>query len=231
MTRRLERLLRLDELLREQGRQTAETLAAELERTERTIRSDIEFLRNRYGAPIQFSQQKGWYYTDPDWRLPTVALTQGELFALTLGARMLRTYAGSAYAQELEGAIAQLAQRLPEQTWVDLQQLAEQNMLFRTGAELDLNPEIWQCLEQACQKRKRVWMRYATPGKPVSEREVDPYLLHISQANPYMTGWCHKRQEVRWFRVDRIQAVELQKEQFEIDAAFDREAHEVTPKT
>ena len=45
------------------------------------------------------------HYTDPQWRLPNISLSQGELFALTLGARMLEAYAGSPYAQELSSAI------------------------------------------------------------------------------------------------------------------------------
>jgi predicted DNA-binding transcriptional regulator YafY len=97
--------------------------------------------------------------------------------------------------------------------------------MFRMGAELDLDPEIWQTLELACQHKQRVWIRYAGPGKPVSEREVDPYILHFSRSNPYMTGWCHRRQETRWFRVDRIQAIKLLDKHFEIDPTFDREAH------
>jgi predicted DNA-binding transcriptional regulator YafY len=40
-----------------------------------------------------------------------------------------------------------------------------------------------------------------------------------------MTGWCHRRQETRWFRVDRIQAIKLLDKHFEIDPTFDREAH------
>jgi predicted DNA-binding transcriptional regulator YafY len=40
-----------------------------------------------------------------------------------------------------------------------------------------------------------------------------------------MTGFCHLRQEIRWFRVDRIQQLELRSQQFEIDPTFDREAH------
>ena len=138
---------------------------------------------------------------------------------------MLEAYGGSTYHKELEGAITQLAKRLPEQHAIDLQQLAEQNVLFRAGAEIDLDPEIWHCLEKACQQQKRVWMRYATPGKPVSEREFDPYLLHFSRNNPYVTGWCHRRNAIRWFRVDRIQTLELRDEHFEIDPSFDREDH------
>mgnify|MGYP002777000930 CR=1 FL=1 len=226
MSRHLERLLEIDTLLRTGQRQTADTLAESLEVSERTVRSDLAFLRDRYHAPIQYSKTKGFHYSDPDWRLPSISLTQGELFALTLGARMLQTYAGSAYQSQLQAAIARLAERLPEQTWVDLQQLAAQNVVFRAGAELDLDSNIWQLLEQACQHKQRVWMRYYSPtSNEISERELDPYVLHFSRNNPYVTGFCHLRQEVRWFRVDRIQQLELRSHFFEIDPTFDRESH------
>ncbi len=225
MSRQLERLLKIDALLRSGQRQTAGLLAEALEISERTIRTDLDFLRDRYQAPLVWTKARGYHYTDPDWRLPSIPLTQGELFALVLGARMLSAYAGSAYRQQLQSAISQLAQRLPEQTWVDLRHLADEHVLFRQGAELNLNPEVWQVLEQAAQQQRRVWMRYATPGKAVSERQFDPYVLHFSPHNPYVTGWCHNRQEPRWFRVDRIQSIRLLNERFEVDPSFDREAH------
>ncbi|KGF71817.1 hypothetical protein DO97_15115, partial [Neosynechococcus sphagnicola sy1] len=121
MSRHLERLLQLDALLRLPLRQTAENLAEALEVSERTVRNDLNFLRDRYFAPLEWSKAKGYHYTDSDWRLPTITLSKGELFALTLGARMLEAYAGSAYVGELRSAIARLGERLPEQTWVDLQ--------------------------------------------------------------------------------------------------------------
>ncbi len=226
MSRHLERLLQLDARLRSGQRQTADLLAQFLEVSERTVRNDINFLRDRYHAPIEFHRTKGYYYTDSNWRLPSISLSQGELFALTLGARMLQAYSGLAYRSQLQGAITRLAERLPEQTWIDLQQLAEQNVLFRVGAELDLDPEIWQLLEQACQHKQRVWMQYYSPtSNEVSQREFDPYVLHFSRNNPYVTGFCHLRQEVRWFRVDRIQKLELRSHSFEIDPMFDRESH------
>ena len=60
-------------------------------------------------ALLEYQKDKGWYYTDPDWRLPSISLSQGELFALTLGARMLEAYAGSAYLEELRSAIARFS--------------------------------------------------------------------------------------------------------------------------
>ena len=95
MSRHLERLLQLDALLRSNQRQTNNSLAEALEVSDRTIRNDIAFLRDRYHAPLDYKRNLGWHYTDPDWRLPSISLSQGELFALILGARMLEAYGGS----------------------------------------------------------------------------------------------------------------------------------------
>jgi predicted DNA-binding transcriptional regulator YafY len=88
----LERLLKIDELIRGPERQIAQSLADALEVSERTIRDDIAFMRDRFHAPIATIKSKGYHYTDPNWRLPSIPLSQGELFALTLGARMLSAY-------------------------------------------------------------------------------------------------------------------------------------------
>ncbi|MBD2019225.1 WYL domain-containing protein [Leptolyngbya sp. FACHB-36] len=228
MLLRLERLLQLDDLLRRQRqRHTAGSLAVVLEVNERTVRNDLNFLRDRYHAPIDFNRQKGYYYTDPDWRLPSITLSKGELFALILGARMLEANAGSAYAPELRSALTRLSERLPQQSWVDLQQVADERILFRSGAEIDLNPEIWHRLEDACRLQMSVQMTYYTASSnSVSERKFDPYLLHIYRGtNPYAIGYCHKRQGIRWFRVDRIKQLQVLEETFVPDPTFDAKDH------
>jgi predicted DNA-binding transcriptional regulator YafY len=227
MLRQQERILQLDTFLRNHERTTAQFLADRLEVSERTVRADIEFLKNRLNAPIKFSRSKGFHYGDLDWRLSTVPLTQGELFALTLGARMLQAYSGTAYQQELATAIAQLSQRLPTQTWVDLQQLSEERILFRSGVETDLNPELWRTLEEACRQQRSVQMTYYTASRDAkSDRKFDPYLLHIYRGtNPYAIGYCHNRQAIRWFRVDRVQQLEILGESFVRDPTFDAKSH------
>jgi predicted DNA-binding transcriptional regulator YafY len=222
MSRQLERFLEIDRLLRSSQRQTAGRLAEALEVSERTIQTDLTFMKNRYHAPIAFQKGRGLYYTDPDWRLPSVVLSQGELFALTLGARMLSAYAGSAYAADLEGAITRLAERLPEQIRINLQVLAQERVLIRVGGELNLDPVIWQQLKDACETRQPVEIDYFTAGRnAVSTRVVDPYMLHFSRNNPYVTGFCHLRGTVRDFRVDRIRRLVVLAGQFELVAGFD----------
>lgn len=167
MLRQLERILKLDVLLRSEQRQTAASLAEALEVSERTVRADISFLKDRFQAPIKVSREKGYHYTDREWRLPTIPLTKGELFALTLGARMLEAYAGSAYAPQLRSAIGRLAQRLPEQEWLDLQQLADERLIFRAGAETHLDWEIWQQLEDACREKDECGCAIAPPVEAI----------------------------------------------------------------
>ncbi len=139
MSRHLEPRLQLDLLLHSNQRQTSDTLLRTLEVSERTVRSNIAFWRDRYRAPINHTRQRGYFHTDLEWRLLSSSLSKGELFTLALGVRMLAAYGGSADAQELRSAIAHLAERLPEQTWVDLQQVAEERIVFPLGAETECN--------------------------------------------------------------------------------------------
>lgn len=225
--RHLERLLQIDSLLRSGERQTCASLAKAQEVSDRTIRSDLAFLRDRFNAPLESNKRQGYHYTDPVWRLPSISLSKGELFALTLGARMLEAYAGSVYTPELRSSIARLSERLPEQTWVDLQQIADERIIFGVGAQTFLDPQIWSQLVEASQTFRQVKMRYFTASRNCeSERIFDPYLLHIYRgSNPYAIGFCHKRQAIRWFRVDRIKSLQVLEQKFVKDPNFDPKEH------
>lgn len=229
MSRHLERLLQIDHLLRSPSQcQTSVSLAEALEVSDRTIRDDLAFLRDRLNAPLEYQKKTGWRYTDLAWRLPSISLSKGELFALTLGARMLEAYGGSAYEKELRSSIERLSERLPEQTWIDLQQLADERIVFRSGAQMvNLDPEIWQQLLEACRTSKQVWMHYyAATRLQESERVIDPYFIHTYRAtNPYVIGFCHKRQEIRWFRIDRIKELRVLNATFERDPKFDSKSY------
>lgn len=223
----IERLLEIDRLLRGRERQTNGSLSEHLEVSDRTIRNDLKWMRDRYCAPVEFSKQRGWHYTDSEWRLPTIPLNKGELFALTLGARMLEAFHGTTYALELRSAIARLSERLPQQSWVDLQQLAEDRISFRSGVQIDLDPAIWQQLEDACREQKSVQMRYYSPqNDETTDRRFDSYLLHIYRGtNPYVIGYCHLRSDMRWFRVDRIRSLTLLPDSFTRNPTFDPQQH------
>ena len=81
------RIQAIDQALRARRWPTGEALAPALEVDPRTIRRDIRFMRHEQHAPIGFDRQrKGYYYTEPTYRLPSVQMTQGELWRFILGA-------------------------------------------------------------------------------------------------------------------------------------------------
>jgi predicted DNA-binding transcriptional regulator YafY len=92
---------------------------------------------------------------------------------------------------------------------------------------LNLSPEIWQQLLDAFNTSRRIWIRYyAATRNEESERVVDPYFLDIYRgSNPYLIGFCHKRQAIRDFRIDRIKNLKILDETFEKDSSFDPKAY------
>ncbi len=66
----LERILVIDSAVRRQKWPNARTLARELEVVRHTIQRDIELMRDRLHAPLEFdSVRNGYYYTDPSFSL------------------------------------------------------------------------------------------------------------------------------------------------------------------
>lgn len=220
--RQFERLMQLDQFIREGQALTVKALAEVLQVSERTVHHDLDFLRDRFGAPLENNRQKGYFYRE-DWRLPLVPLTQGELFALVLGSRMLEAASGAAYAQELQSAIDQLVRRMPEKTWVDLQSVVEERIQFGASGLTELNPDFWKMLIEASRDNRTVEMTYYTASRDaLSTRKLDPYLLYVYRGtNPYVIGHCHRRKEVRYFRVDRIRELRFTDVSFEREKGFD----------
>lgn len=221
--RQFERLLQIDEMVRTGRAKSVGAIAHELEVSDRTISSDIDLMRDRFDAPLRNNRKKGWYYEDNNWRLTMVQFTQGELFALILGSRMLEAAAGGAYTQELQSAIDLLMRRLPDQIWADLQTIVDERIQFGAGTLLDLNPEYWKCLTEASRRGFTVEITYyAASQNAISTRKVDPYFLFIYRGtNPYAICYCHERQAMRDFRVDRIRVLRVTEEKFTRKAGFD----------
>jgi proteasome accessory factor C len=64
--------------------------------------------------------------------------------------------------------------------------------------------------QQALAARRRLHLRYLVPGRDEStERDVDPMRLVSFDAHWYLEGWCHRAEDVRLFRLDRIESVSV----------------------
>ncbi len=205
----LERIAALDRAVRAGEYPNARTIGERLEVCRRTVLRDVEFLRDRLGAPIAFDQvRNGYYYTDPGFRLPAVAMTDGELLALVLAERAFQQYRGTPYGPDLARAIGKIARGLDDVLSVDLGELAD-GCSFRTTAPESIAPEVFRKLASAVRRRHRLVVRYWTPSRDEeTNREVDPYHLTCIDGHWYLVAYCHVRDEVRMFVPSRIRSLE-----------------------
>src|ERR1700730_13991448 len=111
----LRRLVALDDMVRKGSYPNATSAALDLEVHPRTIARDLDFLRNSWGAPLEFSHaHNGYFYSDRDYSLPLQRLSEGELIALFLAERVMQQYKNTPYAKDLATAFHKLTLALPD---------------------------------------------------------------------------------------------------------------------
>jgi predicted DNA-binding transcriptional regulator YafY len=75
-----ERQLRIDCFIREGKFPSVPFLSVELESSKRTIKRDVEFMRDRLNLPIAYDRQRcGYYYSEKCTPIPVYYLTQTEM--------------------------------------------------------------------------------------------------------------------------------------------------------
>jgi predicted DNA-binding transcriptional regulator YafY len=90
------RMQAIDQALRARKWSIDKTPARDLEVDPRTIRRDIEFMRDEHHAPIAFDRaRRGYHYTEQTYRLPLLKMSRGTLLALYLSERLMRQFRGT----------------------------------------------------------------------------------------------------------------------------------------
>jgi predicted DNA-binding transcriptional regulator YafY len=212
-------LLRLHRLCGEIQRHrfpTKAMLAASLEMNPRTIQRDLAVLRNDYNAPLKFDQErKGFYFSDPKWKLPNLTLTEGELLSFFIAERMLRRLSEATEVQLVRGALTNLAALLPQEVSIDLTAL-EQAVSFAPEPAADVSPEILRQLTSAATHRETLHIEYFSPyHNERTERDVNVLLVHNWIGEWYAICWDTGKQAYRDFHAGRISNIARTRRHFE----------------
>jgi predicted DNA-binding transcriptional regulator YafY len=76
----MRRMKVIDQALRARKWSTDKTPARDLEVDPRTIRRDLEFMRDEHHAPIAFDRaRRSYHYTEPTYRLPLLQISRVDL--------------------------------------------------------------------------------------------------------------------------------------------------------
>lgn len=214
------RVLAILELLQSYPRLSGPELAARLEVDVRTVRRYIEMLQD-LGIPIEAEPGRyGGYMLRAGFRLPPLMFTNDEIVVLTLGLLNARSLGVAETAPAVESALAKIGRVLPVPV---AQQLAAlQNELTVSGRlpDTSVDSPVLATLSLATAFSRPVRLVYNTRGK-TSERIFEPYgVVHVTD-RWYTAGYCHLREAIRVFRLDKVQEVEAVAGSFVRPAGFD----------
>jgi len=206
MSTKYERILWIDKEIRSDKYPNAHSVREHFELSgTRTAYEDRAFMIDRLGASIKFdSKQKGWYYEDPSYFLPSYELTKDEVLAFFLGEELFRRYLGTPFEQPLRIALNKMMQYLPKNVSYDVQEEVA-SFAFTGGATVGIDPDLLIELNYAINSRLQVEIVYYSASSGRSDKRiVDPYHLHNVQGDWYLIAFCHKRKQVRDFLIGRI---------------------------
>ncbi|OUC94843.1 helix-turn-helix transcriptional regulator [Streptosporangium minutum] len=199
------RLLRLLSLLQTPREWTGAELAERLGVSGRTVRADVERLRN-LGYPVLATRgSAGGYRLGAGAVLPPLLLDDEEAVAVTVG---LRTSAGGAITGIGEAslrALAKLEQVLPSRLRRRVSTLQAYTVpVPRDDAGPRVDAAILTTLSAVCRDRERLRFDYHDHAGAATVRAVEPYRLIIWGRRWYLLAWDVERDDWRTFRVDRI---------------------------
>jgi predicted DNA-binding transcriptional regulator YafY len=217
------RLINLIMLLQRQPNQKAAQLAAELGVSVRTLHRYFVML-DEMGIPVYSERGPyGGFSLVKGYRMPPLVLTPEEAVAVYLGASLVEETWGELYRAAARGALAKLDNLLPDEqrheaAWA-------RRTLVATGMHRSDQDALAPSLEKlrlAARQYRRVRLSYQSQNRSEPAlRDLDPYALVHRWGWWYVIGFCHLRQAMRTFRVDRIQALELLETTFETPNDFD----------
>jgi predicted DNA-binding transcriptional regulator YafY len=185
----------------------AQSLPADYACHARTVRRDLQALEVRF--PIYTDHVNGcirWKLIEGFNRIPSLQFSATELMALIFTRDLAKPLEGTPIKESIDSALVKVAGALPDAADEFVQQLQG---WFSAGIGPHKNyrehREKINQLARSIAKKRTVEMRYYTATRDkTSRRKVDPYRIWYAAGGLYLIGFCHMRNDVRMFAIDRI---------------------------
>jgi predicted DNA-binding transcriptional regulator YafY len=200
------RTLRLLSLFQNRRFWPVEELARRLEVSERTLRRDIDRLRE-LGYPVEAQRgPDGGYQLAAGAVLPPLVLDDEEAVALGVGMQAALQGGGVAGIEESSvRALAKIVQVMPSRLRRRVDALAAMTVAAPwSDPPASIEPDHLTSIAQACRDTERLEFAYTARDGTQSDRRVEPHRLVLLGRRWYLVAWDMKRSDWRSFRLDRM---------------------------
>lgn len=201
-----QRVLGLLDLLQRRAVWSGPELAAELGVTTRSVRRDVDRLRD-LGYPVESERGAGGgYRLGAGRRLPPLLLDDREAVAVAIALRVAAGGAVAGVGEHALRALTKLDQVMPGRLRERVADVTE-SMVAVPGDDARVQPEMLIELGHAVRGTEQVRLDYRDRGGQDTERRVEPYRIVVLGRRWYLLAYDPERADWRTFRLDRIQAV------------------------
>ena len=196
------------------------TLAKANETGTATISRDLDFMRDRLRAPIEYDfTHKGFYYTEGTFRLPASFGSAEDIMAMGMAKTLLSLYKNTPIYDAAKNLMESVTAPLGEaknSRWY------EERIIVPAVPSVQFSPEIWQCVCEGLQKNRVLCFEYrATWKSGYTPRHVRPYQLLFDNGAWYLYAYSKEGKGVRMYSLSRIQNISLEDETFKFPATAD----------
>jgi len=210
------RLYRIEALIRAHGLVSFKALLDDLEVSPATLKRDLEYLRSRMGAPIEYDALGNGYrfgsaYTGTRHELPGLWFDEAELYSLLMAQQLL---AGLDEGGMLSRHLQPLLERIHHLLGSGEGEAAAARLLKRvkvvTALRRPVPSRFFERVSAALLSRQRLRLRYLTRARrEVGERDVSPQRLVHYRNTWYLDAWCHRVEGLRRFALDAIEQASM----------------------
>src|SRR5689334_8327699 len=204
------RTLRLLSLLQGRRYWPGAELAERLQVSARTLRRDVDRLRE-LGYPIQAQRGvDGGYQLAAGTALPPLVVDDEEAVALAVGLQVAAQGTVEGTAEASMRALAKVIQVMPARLRRRVEALTAATVpaSWASGgngtAQAAVDPAILTTVALACRDAERVRFSYTAASGQQTDRHVEPYRLVLLGRRWYLVGYDLTRQDWRSFRLDRL---------------------------
>jgi predicted DNA-binding transcriptional regulator YafY len=201
------RLLYLLSLLQTPREWSGTELADRLGVTPRTIRRDVDRLRE-LGYPVHATHgNTGGYRLAAGAAMPPLLLDDEEAVAIALGLRTATTAPITGIADTALRALAKVEQILPVRLRPRVAALAEAAVTLPPADGPTADPDTLTTLAAVCVAHEKTRFAYTKADRSTSRRLVEPHQLVAAGRRWYLVAYDLDRDAWRSFRLDRITQV------------------------
>ncbi|MCT4594814.1 MAG: WYL domain-containing protein [Anaeromicrobium sp.] len=208
-------------LLKSHGRMKVREIAEELNISEKTVRR----LKNElWDADIRIfsygGKDVGYHIDDRNYMLG-VYLTDEEYLALNNAKEELKE-TNSLFYEDYRSIFEKLSciYKKSRETCEELSLVNHTINESVSSIDVDKHRKIWIDIQAAAIGQRKMKMKYYSLNSGVSERIVRPYAVYKFKGHIYFIAYCEKNEEVRDFKMVRIEEYKILEEKFEKDKNF-----------